>query len=163
MRPEKVFPALVCRRAERYTEKYPNGQKIMQQKDNDQFSFINEKIKEKPVNKKRLLMQAGFIALMAVVFGIIASLVFAYFQPKFESLFCPEEEPVVTIPQDSVAVTELTEETETSEETEASEEPQAPSEEPPLGNSSPRSLRLRMYRTCRTSCMRWEEKQTALS
>ena len=42
----------------------------MQQKDNDQFSFINEKIKEKPVNKKRLLMQAGFIALMAVVFGI---------------------------------------------------------------------------------------------
>ena len=104
----------------------------MQQKDNDQFSFINEKIKEKPVNKKRLLMQAGFIALMAVVFGIIARLVFAYFQPKFESLFYPEEEPVVTIPQDSVAVTELTEETETSEETEASEEPQAPSEEPPL-------------------------------
>ena len=104
----------------------------MQQKDNDQFSFINEKIKEKPVNKKRLLMQAGFIALMAVVFGIRASLVFAYFQPKFESLFYPEEEPVVTIPQDSVAVTELTEETETSEETEASEEPQAPSEEPPL-------------------------------
>ena len=104
----------------------------MQQKDNDQFSFINEKIKEKPVNKKRLLMQAGFIALMAVVFGIIASLVFAYFQPKFESLFFPEEEPVVTIPQDSVAETEQTEETETSEETEASEEPQAPSEEPPV-------------------------------
>ena len=104
----------------------------MQQKDNDQFSFINEKIKEKPVNKKRLLMQAGFIALMAVVFGIIASLVFAYFQPKFESLFCPEEEPVVTIPQDSVTETEQPEETETSEETEASEEPQAPSEEPPL-------------------------------
>lgn len=104
----------------------------MQQKDNDQFSFINEKIKEKPVNKKRLLMQAGFIALMAVVFGIIASLVFVYFQPKFESLFCPEEEPVVTIPQDSVAETEQTEETETSEETEASEEPQAPSEEPPV-------------------------------
>ena len=88
-----------------------------------QAYFINEKIKEKPVNKKRLLMQAGFIALMAVVFGIIASLVFAYFQPKFESLFYPEEEPVVTIPQDSVAETEQTEETETSEETEASEEP----------------------------------------
>lgn len=134
----------------------------MQQKDNDQFSFINEKIKEKPVNKKRLLMQAGFIALMAVVFGIIASLVFAYFQPKFESLFYPEEEPVVTIPQDSVAVTELTEETETSEETEASE---GTHRHLPRNRrySSPRSLRLRMYRTCRTSCMRWEEKQTALS
>ena len=26
-------------------------EEIMQQKDNDQFSFINEKIKEKPVNK----------------------------------------------------------------------------------------------------------------
>ena len=120
----------------------------MQQKDNDQFSFINEKIKEKPVNKKRLLMQAGFIALMAVVFGIIASLVFAYFQPKFESLFYPEEEPVVTIPQDSVAVTD----------------PRNHRHLPRNRRySSPRSLRLRMYRTCRTSCMRWEEKQTALS
>ena len=51
----------------------------MQQKDNDQFSFINEKIKEKPVNKKRLLMQAGFIALMAVVFGIIRKSGFCVF------------------------------------------------------------------------------------
>ena len=41
----------------------------MQQKDNDQFSFINEKIKEKPVNKKRLLMQAGFIAHHSAGFG----------------------------------------------------------------------------------------------
>ena len=63
----------------------------MQQKDNDQFSFINEKIKEKPVNKKRLLMQAGFIALMAVVFGIIASLVFAQ---------APSEEPPLQQPQE---------------------------------------------------------------
>jgi len=134
----------------------------MQQKDNDQFSFINEKIKEKPVNKKRLLMQAGFIALMAVVFGIIASLVFAYFQPKFESLFYPEEEPVVTIPQDSVAETEQTEETETIR---GRRRHPRNRRHPPRKRrySSPRSLRSRMYRTCRTSCMRSEEKPTALS
>lgn len=61
----------------------------MQQKDNDQFSFINEKIKEKPVNKKRLLMQAGFIALMAVVFGIIASLVLRIFSLSLNHCFTP--------------------------------------------------------------------------
>ena len=66
---------------------------------------------------------------------------------------------MVTIPQDSVAVTELTEETETSEETEASEEPQAPSEEPPL--QQPQELeRLRMYRTCKNKLYAVEEKQT---
>lgn len=97
--------------------KYLEKRKIMQQKDDDQFSFIKEKIKQKPINKKRLLIQAGFIVGMAVVFGLVASLVFTYFQPKFAELLYPEEPPVVTIPQDSIAETEQTEETEEVEET----------------------------------------------
>lgn len=95
----------------------------MQKKDEDKFSFINEKIKKKPINKKRLLVQACFVVVMAIVFGMISSLVFAYFQPKFEELLYPEEEPVVTIPKDSVAETEETEETETEEVIEISEPP----------------------------------------
>lgn len=86
--------------------------KIMQDKDN--FSFINEKRKEKPINKKKLLMHAGYIVCMAVIFGLVASAVFTYFQPKFEKMMYPEG-PAVTIPKDSVTEMEETEESETEE------------------------------------------------
>lgn len=95
----------------------------MQEKDKDKFSFINEKIKKKPINKKRLLIQTCFCVGMAVVFGMVSSLVFVYFQPRFEEMLYPEEEPVVTIPKDSVAETEETEETETEEVVEVLEPP----------------------------------------
>lgn len=100
----------------------------MQEKDDDQFSFIKEKIKEKPINKKRLLMQAGFTVGMAVVFGLVASLVFTYFQPKFAEMFYPEEPPAVMIPQDSIAETEETEETEEPQ----TEAVQPETEQPPV-------------------------------
>lgn len=87
----------------------------MQDKEKEQFSFINEKIKEKPLNKKRLLFRAVFCVGMAVVFGLVAALVFTYFQPKFEQLLYPKQEPVVTIPRDDALNTEMTEETEETE------------------------------------------------
>lgn len=95
----------------------------MQDKDQEKFAFINEKIKEKPLNKKHMLINAVFILVMAVVFGLVASVVFTYFQPKIAEKMYPEEEPVVSIPKD-----EPTEETEAvSEETEeASEMPTEP-------------------------------------
>lgn len=82
--------------------------KIMQEENKDRFSFINEKRKEKPVNKRRLLIHAGIVAVMAVVFGLVSSLVFTYFQPKFAEMMCPEE-PAVTLPQDGTEDTEGTE------------------------------------------------------
>lgn len=98
----------------------------MQEKDNDKFSFINEKIKEKPLNKKRLLLHAGYIVGVAVVFGVVASLVFAFFQPRFAQMFYPEQEPLVTIPKDDIADTETTEQMST----EATEQPEQEPEEP---------------------------------
>ena len=77
----------------------------MQEQDKDQFSFINEKIKKKPMNKKRLLLQAGFVFGMAILFGIVSSLTFAYFRPRFEAALYPEQPPVVTIPNDTAADT----------------------------------------------------------
>ena len=86
----------------------------MQEKEQDKFSFINEKRKEKPINKRKLLIHAGFIVGMAVVFGLVASFVFAYTQPRFEQMLYPEERPSISIPRDDVTETEGTEETETS-------------------------------------------------
>lgn len=101
----------------------------MQDKEQDKFSFINEKIKEKPLNKKRLLIHIGYIAGMAVIFGVVASLIFAFLEPKFSQMMYPQQEPVVTIPKDDVVETETTEETDT----EATEviEPEEPVVQPP--------------------------------
>lgn len=92
----------------------------MQERDNDKFSFINEKIKEKPLNKRRLLLHTGYIVGVAVVFGVVASLTFAFLQPKFSEMLYPKQEPVVTIPKDDIADTEATEQvsTETTEQAE---------------------------------------------
>lgn len=105
--------------------------------DKDKFSFINEKRKEKPVNKRRLLIQAVFIIAMAVVFGLVASLVFAYFQPKFQQMLYPEEDTVITLPKDEIHTTEETEEIEPTETEEAdTQEPVVP---------EPRELELEDY------------------
>ena len=88
----------------------------MQEKNQKNFAFINEKIKEKPLNKKRMLIQAAFVVVMAVVFGLVAGIVFTYVQPKIEEMMYPKQDPVVSIPKD-----EPTEETEQSETTEIEE------------------------------------------
>lgn len=108
----------------------------MQEKES--FSFINEKIKEKPLNKKRIVFRAVFCVAMAVVFGVVAALVFTLVQPRFEELLYPQEPPLVSIPRDDVLETEQTEETETmipETETEEAKEPetelaQEPAEQP---------------------------------
>ena len=98
----------------------------MQDKDQQKFAFINEKIKEKPINKKRMAIQAGFVFAMAILFGLVASFVFTYTQPKLEQMMYPKEDPHISIPQDEP--TEETEETETSEpEIDAEGEAEAPS------------------------------------
>lgn len=108
----------------------------MQEKES--FSFINEKIKEKPLNKKRIVFRVVFCVAMAVVFGVVAALVFTLVQPRFEELLYPQEPPLVSIPRDDVLETEQTEETETmipETETEEAKEPetelvQEPAEQP---------------------------------
>ncbi len=108
----------------------------MQEKES--FSFINEKIKEKPLNKKRIVFRAVFCVAMAVVFGVVAALVFTLVQPRFEELLYPQEPPLVSIPRDDILETEQTEETETmipETETEEAKEPetelaQEPAEQP---------------------------------
>lgn len=102
---------------------------MQENKEKDRFSFINEKIKEKPINKRRLLIYAGYVAGLAVLFGLLASLVFAWFEPQFADILHPADEPVVTIPKDDIAVTEQEEETEPSTETVVTEEPPADTEE----------------------------------
>lgn len=63
--------------------------------------FIIEKIKERPVNKKKLIRRTIITAAMAVIFGLIACFTFLILEPVFSNWLYPEEPPqVVVFPED---------------------------------------------------------------
>lgn len=55
--------------------------------------FITEKIKQRPVNKKKLLRRTLFTAAMAVIFSLVACLTFLILEPVLSNWLYPEEEP----------------------------------------------------------------------
>lgn len=58
-----------------------------------QPEFMREKIKQRPVNKMKLLRQTLTTALMAVVFGLVACFTFLVLEPVISNRLYPEEEP----------------------------------------------------------------------
>lgn len=55
--------------------------------------FITEKIKQRPVNKKKLLRRTIITAAMAAIFGLVACLTFLLLEPVISNWLYPEEEP----------------------------------------------------------------------
>ena len=65
------------------------------------FDFLQEKIKERPINKKKLIKRTIITAMMAVLFGLLACLSFLLLEPVLNNWLYPEEEPeVVTFPEE---------------------------------------------------------------
>ena len=64
---------------------------------NKQSDFMMEKIKERPVNKKKLLRRTVTTAAMALIFGLIACLTFLILEPVFSNWLYPEEEPQAVV------------------------------------------------------------------
>lgn len=126
----------------------------MQEKENQEYAFINEKIKDKPFRKKRVLVQAIITLGMAVLFGLVACATFTYFQPKMESWMHPEEDPMITIPKDEEETEteedseEDTQEQETENEQTVAPEPVEPKE---LTLSDYQNLQDKMYAVGRTA------------
>ncbi len=68
---------------------------------NNQSDFMIEKIKERPVNRKKLLRRTIITASMAVIFGLIACVTFLVLEPLINNWLYPEEEPqIVVFPED---------------------------------------------------------------
>lgn len=70
---------------------------------NDHNDFLIEKIKEKPVNKKKLIRRTIITISMAVIFGLVACFTFLVLEPVISNWLYPKEEPktqVVVFPQD---------------------------------------------------------------
>ncbi len=60
--------------------------------DNQQkFEFITEKVKERPINKKKLIRKTLLTVSMAAIFGIIACLTFALLEPVISNWLHPQE------------------------------------------------------------------------
>lgn len=68
---------------------------------NNQSDFMIEKIKQRPINRKKLLRRTVITASMAVIFGLIACVTFLVLEPIISNWLYPEEEPqTVVFPED---------------------------------------------------------------
>lgn len=68
---------------------------------NKQNEVIIEKMKERPVNKKKLLLRTIITASMAVIFGLIACFTFLVLEPVISKWLYPEEKTqIVVFPED---------------------------------------------------------------
>ena len=67
-------------------------------------AFISEKIKQRPVNRKKLIRRTIITISLAVIFGIVACFTFLLLQPVFSDRLYPEKEPeLVSFPEESAS------------------------------------------------------------
>lgn len=67
----------------------------------NQNDFMIEKIKQRPINRKKLIRRTILTASMAVIFGLIACVTFLVLEPVINNWLYPEEEPqIVVFPED---------------------------------------------------------------
>lgn len=96
----------------------------MQKNNEEEFEFIKEKIKDKPVNKKKLAGKGLTTIAAAVVFGFVACLVFTLMRPIMEDWFNKPKPTQVILPKDEMTETESYEVTETETEPETESQPE---------------------------------------
>ncbi|MCR5249081.1 MAG: PDZ domain-containing protein [Lachnospiraceae bacterium] len=66
------------------------------------YDFIREKIRERPINRKKLVRRTLFTAGMAVLFGLVACITFIFLQPLFSRMLSSDEDmelKVVSFPE----------------------------------------------------------------
>ena len=82
----------------------------MQQSDLDseitsEITFLQEKIKERPVNRKKLARRTAITVVMAMVFGLVACVTFLLLEPVINRMLYPEEKAeIVRFPEEEEEV-----------------------------------------------------------
>ena len=74
-----------------------------QNKQSSQNDFMIEKIKTRPINRRKLIRRTIITVVMAVIFGTVACVTFLILEPVISNRLYPEEEPQilpVTFPED---------------------------------------------------------------
>ena len=62
----------------------------------EEYELIRERIKTRPINRKKLIRRTVITAAMAVIFGVLACITFIVLEPVFSNMLTPEEEPVAS-------------------------------------------------------------------
>lgn len=73
------------------------GEEMPDLEQKSQNDFMVEKIKVKPVNKKKLIRRTLITISMAIIFGMVACVTFLVLEPVISNWLNPEEEPQVEI------------------------------------------------------------------
>ena len=78
------------------------GSSPKQEEQDSNIGFLQEEIKKRPLNRKKMMRQMMLIAIMAAVFGAVACLFFLILEPIFTRVLYPEEAVVgVTYPEET--------------------------------------------------------------
>ena len=113
---------------------------------NQDIEFIKEKVKERPLNRKKLMRRTLLTASMAVIFGLIACFTFLVLEPVFSNLLYPEEEPQqVELKEENIAEEIGPEDMLLEEETQEESQPQTVVEKVELEMSDFQRLYRTMY------------------
>jgi serine protease Do len=68
------------------------------------IGFMQEEIKKRPLNRKKMMRRMTIVAVMAAVFGTVACLFFLLLEPIFNRMLYPEEAVTgVTYPEETVS------------------------------------------------------------
>lgn len=80
-----------------------------ERKEEGSYSFINEKIKERPINKRKLFKKTIITVCGAAIFGTVACVTFLLLEPVISNWLYPEEITRVEFPEeeDEIAPEEL--------------------------------------------------------
>ena len=72
----------------------------MEDQKKQDYEFVTETIKKKPVNKKKIVLRIVHSVGMGILAGVVACVIFAIFAPKVYTYLNPEEPNLVSIPED---------------------------------------------------------------
>jgi len=75
-------------------------------REEQEFSFVKEKIKHQPIYQNKRLRKAVMHISMAILYGVIACFVFVQIHPWMEQKFGEEEATEITLPEEEADVPE---------------------------------------------------------
>ena len=76
-------------------------------KGREEYSFVRETVKNRPINKKKLFRRTMTTVIFAVVFGLVACLTFILIEPVINRAMNPEEITKVVFPEEEISPDEI--------------------------------------------------------
>ena len=97
-----------------------------EQQNQDRTDFLRETIKQRPLNRKKLIRKTIITAAMAVIFGLVACLTFLLLEPVISNRLYPEEKPSTVVLVEEKESEEILPEDMIADDSEMSPEPVTP-------------------------------------